>query len=57
MKEIEKTIKKLGYKKTGKDACGSQMFEKGMTIIYLNKITFKAQKKETFKEISARMYK
>lgn len=56
MKEIEKVLKKLGYKKTRKDFFGNQMFEKGNTIFYIGKITFKKHKTETFKQVSDRMF-
>lgn len=57
MKIIEKTIKKLGYKKTGKDFFGAQMFEKGNKVIYLKITTFKKQKKTTFEQESDRIFK
>lgn len=57
MKEIKEFIVKQGYKYKGKSAMNLDMFEKGNAIIYIQKIIFKKQKKETFKQLSAKMYK
>ena len=57
MKEIKQFIQKQGYQYIGKSAMGLDMFEKGQSIIYIQKCTFKRQKKETFKQRTNKMYK
>lgn len=57
MKKIYQKIIELGYKKTGKSINGSQMFEKGNEVIYIQKIIFKPQKQLTFQQRVKSMYK
>jgi hypothetical protein len=56
-RKIEEFIKTLGYKKTGKDAVGQDMFENKNKVIYLSSYVAKKKKIETFKEKTAKMYK
>jgi len=56
-RKIEEFIKTLGYKKTGKDAVGQDMFENKNKVIYISSFTVKKQKTETFKEKTAKLYK
>lgn len=57
MKEAVKALKDKGYKNIGKSIFGADMFEKGNTVIYINKVVFKKRKKaETFEEISKRLH-
>lgn len=55
-KKIEELIKKLGYKKAGKDVTGQNMYSKGNVFIYFSTIKFPVKKTETFKEASDRIF-
>jgi hypothetical protein len=56
-KKIKDFLKTLGYKQTGKDAFSQDMFENKNKVIYLSSKVVKKVKEETFKEMTAKMYK
>ena len=57
MREIKELIKSKGYKYTGKSVLGEDMFEKGNSVIYIKKMTFKKEKELSFEEMTKTMYK